>query len=122
MIEEQIDAKPLTTNEKAQAKALELEKALKVYKVHPLIFKEPSGEEIVGFIKEPERLTKIRMLDKSMIGSISAAAECYDIILIKEASDPRMYSEAPEHDAIYIGAVMAAYDLIKYKTNTFKKN
>jgi len=44
-----------------------------------------------------------------------------DSVLIKEESDPRIYSERSEDDEIYLGAVMAALDLIKVGQNTLKK-
>lgn len=110
-------------NTQAEAKALELEKALGLFKVHPLVFKdEPTGEWIVGYVKEPDRIHKKRILDKSVMGSVTAASDCLDIILIKEYSDPRIYSEDQRFDDINLGATMACYDLIKYKVNTFKKN
>lgn len=105
-----------------QAKALEIEKALGIYKVHPLIFKdEETGEDIIGYLKEPDRIVKLRVLDKSMMSPVTAAAELMEIILIKEYSDPRFSSERPQDDRIYLGATMAAFDLIKYSVNTFKK-
>lgn len=111
-----------TVNEAAEAKALELEKLLGLFKVHPLVFKdEATGEYIIGFVKEPDRIHKKRILDKSVLGSVTAASDCLDIILIKEYSDPRIYSEDQRYDDINLGAVMACYELIKYKVNTFKK-
>ena len=119
---DEVVVKEPTVNELAEAKAHEIEKILKLYKVHPLVFKdEKTGEFIVGFIKEPERIVKHRILDKTVTGSVSAAAECLEIILIKEYSDARIYSEDPENDDINLGAVMACLELIKYKVNTFKK-
>jgi hypothetical protein len=109
-------------NDRAAATALDLQKKLGIFKVHPIVFKdETSGEWIVGYVKEPERIHKQRVLDKSIQGPVTAAAACLDVILIKDASDPRIYSENQEHDDINLGAVMEVYDLIRYKVNTFKK-
>jgi hypothetical protein len=55
------------------------------------------------------------------MGGFSAAAEMLDSVLLKEHSDPRIYSERSEDDKIYLGAVMAAYDLVKFSVNTLKK-
>lgn len=90
-------------------------------KVHPLVFKSGDGEFIVGYIKEPARHVKLAVLDKSVLGGYSAAAEMLDAIIAKEHSDPRITSELPEHDNYYLGAVMAAYELVKFSVNTFKK-
>jgi len=109
------------TQEEAQVKADELSKELNV-KVHPVIFQENADSElIVGFIKEPSRMVKLAVLDKSIMGGFSAAAEMLDSVLLKEHSDPRIYSERSEDDKIYLGAVMAAYDLVKFSVNTLKK-
>lgn len=110
-----------TAAELAQEKADQLAEQLGT-KVYPLIFKEEEdGEDIIGYIKEPSRAVKMAVLDKSVMGSVSAAAEMLDLIILKEHSDPRIFSEKPEHDKIYIGAVMAAFDLIKFSKNTAKK-
>ena len=102
-------------------KANELTASLGV-KVHPIFFKESEDSpEIVGYIKEPSRMVKLAVLDKSVMGGFSAASEMLEAILIKEHSDPRIYSEKNEDDKIYLGAVMAAYDLVKFSVNTLKK-
>jgi Fe2+ transport system protein B len=107
--------------EQAETKAQELSEQLGV-KVHPLVFKEnEDSQEVIGYIKEPSRAVKMAVLDKSIMGGYSAAAEMLDIILIKEHSDPRIYSERNEDDKIYLGAVMAAYDLVKFSSNLAKK-
>jgi hypothetical protein len=109
------------TNEQIQAKADELTGQLGV-QVHPMVFLDPdTNEQIIGFIQEPNRITKLRVMDKGMTEPITAAAECLEAILIKDASDPRIWSEKPEHDKIYMGAVMAAYETIKVSVNQFKK-
>lgn len=105
----------------AQIKADELSLSLGV-KVHPIVFKESEDSpEIVGFMKEPSRMVKLAVLDKSVMGGFSAAAEMLESVLLKEHSDPRIYSERTEDDKIYLGAVMAAYDLVKFSVNTAKK-
>lgn len=109
------------TREEIAAKADELSKTLGV-KVHPIVFKETEdGPEIVGYIKEPSRLVKLRMLDKTLLGPYTAAAEVLETILIKGESDPRIFSESPEHDKIYLGAVMAAYETVRTSVDQYKK-
>lgn len=90
-------------------------------KVHPILFTDGDGGDVVGFIKEPTRIVKMRALDKSFVSPVSAASELLDVCLIKEDSDSRIYSESQEHDHIYIGAAMAAMDLVKMSVNQFKK-
>jgi len=109
------------TKEEAQIKADELSASMNV-KVHPIVFQEDADADlIVGYIKEPSRMVKLAVLDKSVMGGFSAAAEMLDSVLLKEHSDPRIYSERSEDDKIYLGAVMAAYDLVKFSVNTLKK-
>jgi hypothetical protein len=102
-------------------KAVELSQQLGV-KVHAIVFKEdPDSPEVVGYLKEPSRAVKLAVLDKAALGGFSAAGEMLDLILLKEHSDPRISSERSEDDKIYLGAVMAAFDLVKFSTNTLKK-
>lgn len=109
----------------AADKALTLGQELKT-KVHPVIFNDPDGgEPVVGFLKEPNRMVKLAIMDKQLSGAYSASAEMLDLILIKEHSDSRLWSEDPANDTFYIGAVNAAYNLIKVSINQaseLKKN
>lgn len=112
---------PQSAVELANEKAKQLSEELKTT-VHPIVFKdEESGADIIGFLKEPSRLQKLAVLDKSVMGSFSAAGELLEAILLKEHSDPRIYSERAEDDKIYMGAVMACYNLIKFSANLAKK-
>lgn len=111
----------MTTKEEIQKKADDLSERFKT-KVHPMLFQaEGSDEQIIGFIKEPPRITKMRVLDKTVTSPMTAASELLEACLIAEESDPRILSEAPEHDRIFIGACMSASNLIKYLQDQFKK-
>lgn len=108
--------------EHAAEKAKALEQVYKC-KVHPLVFRvdEDGTDYCVGYMKDPPRLTKMRVLDKSLMSPMTAAEEMLTSCLIVDESDPRILSENPEYDSIHIGAVMVASSLIKYLTNQFKK-
>ena len=108
------------TNEQVSAKAEELTKAHGV-KVHPLYFVTEDGDPVVGFLKEPPRFVKMKMLDKSVTNPISAASDIIDGYLIKEESDSRIYDEKPENDKYYIGATIEASKIIEAAINQFKK-
>lgn len=109
------------TNEQIQEKANELS-ALHNCKVHPLLFLDPdTSDQVIGFIKEPPRFVKLRVMDKGMTTPVTAAAEILDGYLIKEYSDPRIWDENPENDKYYIGATMEAYNLVSLSVNQFKK-
>jgi hypothetical protein len=109
-------------NDSVAAKAAEISARLGV-KVHPLIFRdEETSTDVIGFMREPNRVTKLRVLDKSItVGVFSASAELYDAVIIKEESDSRLFSELSSDDKLVLGATMAAYDLIKTSVNQFKK-
>ena len=107
--------------EAANVKAQELSTLLNT-KVHPLVFKiEGEDEFCVGYVKEPTRAVKLAVMDKSLVGMYSATGEMLDVILLREHSDPRIYSERSEDDKYYLGAVMASYELIKVAVNKADK-
>lgn len=114
------EEKKATSKEVIEAKCVELAEKLGVHRVIPIVFVE-DGEEIIGYMKEPSRQAKIAVMDKSVMGAYSAADEIMSSVIIKEHSDPRILSERPEHDKIYLGAVMAVYQEIKFAVNTIKK-
>mgnify|MGYP000903571939 FL=1 len=109
------------TNEEIEAKALDLGVKHNC-KVFPLVFKDPeNNEDVIGFLKEPPRFVKMRVMDKALSNPISSCAEVLDAYIIKEESDPRIYSESQENDAYYMGATMEVYSIIKISNNKFKK-
>jgi hypothetical protein len=89
-------------------------------KVHPLVF-EDGNEQIIGFIKEPPRHVKLRVMDKGLTQPATAAAEVVEAFLIKEESDSRIWDEKTENDKYYLGATMEAYNMINMAVNQFKK-
>lgn len=108
----------------AKAKAEELSKREGV-KVTPILFYQNGNADdpIYGYLKAPTRVAKIAIMDKSeQSGNYSAGAEMLTFCLIKAESDPRLTSEAPEHDDIYMGAILACQDLIQASVNMIKKN
>lgn len=108
------------TQEQVNAKAEELSKQYGV-KVHPLFFVTETGEPVVGYLKEPPRFVKMKMLDKAVTSPISAASDIVDGYLIKEESDSRIYSETADSDKYYIGATIEASAIIEAAVNQVKK-
>ena len=91
-------------------------------KVTPIVFHdEEKSEDIIGYIKEPNRMTKLRVMDKAMTSPVTASSELFDSIIIKEESDPRFTSEKSEDDKYYIGGTMEAFKTVEIAVNTFKK-
>ena len=110
------------TTEEINTRADELSKVHNV-KVTPIVFfDEDTNEKIVGYLKEPTRLQKQRALDKTLISQSSAGEDLLMACLIKEESNPRIYSESSNDDAIVMGACQAALATVKLKQNIAKKN
>jgi len=106
------------------AKAEELAKTHGVSKVHPVvqIDRENGFARAVCYLKEPNYITKVRLMDKATsIGVYSAGEELRELCTIKEASDPITYSEAPESDAFKMGIVDYAINMVRRLQNQFKK-
>lgn len=108
------------TNEEIELKAQQLSEKHNCI-VHPIVFNINEDEQILGFIKEPPRFVKLRVMDKGLTAPATAAAEVVDGFLIKEESDVRIYDEKPENDKYYLGATMEAYNMITMAVNQFKK-
>jgi hypothetical protein len=109
----------ILTQEELQAKAIELTTKYGC-EVQPIEFIK-DDEQIIGFIKTPSRMLKVRVLDMAVQGAIVAATTLLDSVLIKEESDARLSSEKSEDDDIYFGAALAAFSTIEILTNIFKK-
>lgn len=107
-----------------KAKAEELSKREGV-KVHPILFYLNGNESdpVIGYIKEPSRLAKIRILDKGeQIGSNTAAAEMLDMCLLDKDSDQRITNPSQEYDSVYLGAAFECQKIIQFAINQIKKN
>jgi hypothetical protein len=104
----------------AQKRADELSEELKV-KVHAIVFVDEEDGFVVGYITEPNRFTKTRVLDKGMMSPTTAAVELLEAILLKEHSDKRIWEERPEWDKFFHGAAMAAYDLVSISVDQMAK-
>jgi len=91
--------------------------------VTPFLFVNPKDHNdfIIGFIKDPERLDKMRSFDMYE----SSRSQAGDIILrtslIQEESDARILTENVENDAIYMGAIDFAIKLVALALDHFKK-
>lgn len=98
-----------------EAKAEELSKTLNV-KVHPIVFLD--GDNYVeGYLKEPDRGTKMVYLDKAVISPVSAACQLLDWCLIKEHSSPSIMT----NDTHYLGAATIAQNIVTASQNLINK-
>lgn len=108
---------------KYDVRAAELAKAKSISKVHPVVQIDPDTlERKVCYLSEPNYLTKIRVMDKATtIGIYTAADELREACLIKEASDPITYGDAPECDRYKLGVTDYALTMVTRLQNQFKK-
>lgn len=97
-------------------------------KVYGLLFYrandfEAKADPIYGFLKEPPRLAKFRIMDEATKrGEMEVAAELLEIALLKEESDWRISTEQQEYDDVVMGACLAAsQQIIRVAINQFKK-
>lgn len=120
--ENQAAAAAPSLNETVAARAAELSTKY-ACEVVPLIFRDDvKNEDVIGFFKMPNRPTKMRLLDKGMTSPVSAAGDAFELLLIREESDPRFYSEKSEDDRFYIGGATAVFATVQVSVNQFKKN
>lgn len=111
----------------AEQRAIELSQKFGC-KVYPILFYAEGdmltqADPIIGYLKEPARLTKLRIIDEgSKRGEMEVAAELLEIALLKEESDHRLSSQSQEYDEIYMGACLAAsLQIIRVAINQIKK-
>lgn len=117
MDQEKLEAAKKSAIEKAK----ELSEEQKT-KVHPLVFfVEGDTDPVVGFVKEPNRSVKLAVMDKFNMGFYSACGQALDVCILKDHSDPRIYSERQEDDNYYFGAVNVLSELIQFAANQVDK-
>lgn len=91
--------------------------------VHIIYFDTPDDGQIIGFIQEPELVTKMRALDLCTIGRFTDAAEIViETSLLKEHSDPRLLDKSKKNSKIYLGGLMRAQELVSFYKTQAKKN
>lgn len=108
-----------------QARAEQLSKENNGAEVIPVYYIDPvdpiNGTPIVGFLKEPNRMTKTAIADEitksPWRGNLAALQAC----LMKDVSDPRLSSDKREYDAIALGAGETAAQFVRIAINQLKK-
>lgn len=106
-----------------QDKADQLAKEGNFTKVHTVVFIHPETKErSVAYLSEPNFATKLAIMDKSvMLGIYQAGEELMRICMIKESSDPIMYSEHPSSDEYRMGVIDYCLTMINRFKNKLKK-
>lgn len=106
-------------DQELEAQALEISKGIEGNpKVYHFRFLDENKEEIVFFVSEPSRMTKIRVLDLSVQGTFSACEVLLTSCLIKAHSSTRLDTD----DKAYLGALLEVNKLIQMYTPAKKKN
>jgi len=108
-----------------EAKAAELSATMGV-KVVPMVFLDLedaiNGEPKIGFLKEPNRVTKENIMDVALQGKIMRARSmALQASIMKECSSPELTSEMPKHDAYVFAAGEKAIEFITIAIDQLKK-
>lgn len=102
-----------------EAKRVELQDKFKC-NVHSFIIKVGEKDNAVAYIREPVRLTKLRVMD--LVTGSGGVATASDLLisscLIEEESDKRIATD----DKIYMTLIVNCMDLIQYYSNVQKKS
>lgn len=107
-----------------EEKAAAIAQKLNIKRVIPAVFVDANtNKRYAAYFKEPSYLAKLGALDKSQnIGPFAAGDELMEICLLREESDPEIYSENPDYDVMRLGAVnFCVRELVKVSFNQFKK-
>jgi hypothetical protein len=103
----------IKTAEEIAAKAAELS-VRENAKVTPLCFTNDEGEQVIGFVKEPNREAKMVALnDVLKMNMADAGRTVLDCGLLKEDSDPRILSD----DKMYMSACVACFSIVSITSN-----
>lgn len=110
-------------NEEYSQKAEQLAKQYNVSKVHVVAQINPKTfQRFVCYLKEPNYVTKIRVMDKATtLGPFAAADELREACVIKEHSDSITYGESDECSPYKIGILDECLLMVNRYTNQFKK-
>jgi len=107
---------------KVEEKRLELKEKLK-RNVYSYIVKVDENDYAVGYVKEPERLVKMRVLDMlAMQNGVSAAGDMLlSTSLLVEESDRRILSTDSQFDTLYLTMITNCIELIQVYADVIKK-
>ena len=93
------------TDKQIETKRAELETKLG-RTVYVFMFLTREGEQIIGYVKDPERLVKMRAMDMLMQSLSGSCEMLLKACLIAEESSPRLSSEKAEDDKVFISALL----------------
>lgn len=119
MTREEYEVKKKEIEDAADVKSAELTIKLG-RKVYPFCFFN-EDKFIVGYIKEPARLDKMRSIDLYEQSRTQAGDLILRTSLVHEESDKAILDEKEENDPIYLGAISFAVSLVQIAAEQLKK-
>jgi len=108
--------------EQVENKRLELQEKLK-RPVYSYIVDMEDDDYAICFIQEPQRLTKMRIIDMlaQSQGVTAAGQTLFESSVIREESDQRIFSQDCKYDALYLTIITNCVDLISVYSDVLKK-
>jgi hypothetical protein len=91
-------------------------------KVHVCVQLDEEGNEVISYVKEPDYMSKLALMDKAgQIGMHMAGEELRALFQLKEESDRRTYSDKWEDEKYKLGVAQFCLSIIEIALNQFKK-
>ena len=119
MTNEELELKLKEVESESEAKAKELSAKFRV-KVYPFSFYSVD-RFIIGYLKEPARLDKMRAIDMFEQSRTQAGDLILRTSLIIEESDKAILDESPDNDPVYLGAINFAIKRVEIAAEMLKK-
>ena len=79
------------------------------------------AEPVIGYMQEPDRLSKMRAIDMYEQSKTQAGDIILRTGLLQAESDKRILDESPENDTVYLGAIDFATKFVKIAMEQLKK-
>jgi hypothetical protein len=81
------------------------------------------GELVIGYLKEPQRIAKLEIMDAQMLGrGLMQCSNLVPSLLIEGVSDHRLSSWDPQYDSLYMSVALIIYNEVQFQINMSKKN
>lgn len=106
-------------------RAAELSVEHKGASVVPVWYLDPldpeNGKPIIGYLKEPNRMTKAAIADELLKSTFRGQNIALEASLLKDHSDPRLWSTNQAYDPVIFSAGIEAAAFVKIALTQFKK-
>jgi len=109
------------TDDQIEETRKSLEEKLK-RKVYAFAFVVEGDEQVVAYLRDPERLLKMRAMDMIMQSLTGSCEMLLKACIIEPESSSRIMSGLPEDDQIFMSALLEVQRVFKFYTDVLKKN